>query len=80
MLKAYNGPKKITRLGTCRLRAVLKDEMHRLLFSVVPKRLTFLLGGRVCEDLGMVQRVYHINSENSFNSILFNSIQFNALI
>lgn len=36
--------------------------MHHLFFSVVAEGLVSLLGDKACEDLGLVKRVYHINT------------------
>lgn len=60
-LKDYNG-QSIECLGTCKLKVTVKDQVHHLLFSVVPEGLGSLLGDKDCENLQLVKRVYRINT------------------
>lgn len=60
-LKTYNG-QDIKTQGVCRLRVSVKNKTHHLLFVVVPDNLQSLLGDKACEELGLVKRVYCINS------------------
>ena len=60
-LKDYNG-KGIDSLGTCKLKVNVKGKVHHLLFSVVAEERDSLLGDKSCEDLGLVKRVYRINT------------------
>ncbi|KAL7851936.1 hypothetical protein SRHO_G00177210 [Serrasalmus rhombeus] len=63
LLKNYNG-QEIDCLGTCRLKITVKYKVHHVLFSVVAEGLDSLLGDKACEDLNLVKRVYHINSDS----------------
>lgn len=60
-LKDYNG-QSIECLGTCKLKVIVKNKVHHLLFSVVPEGLDSLLGDKACENLQLVKRVYRINT------------------
>ena len=60
-LKDYNG-KGIDSLGTCKLKVTVKGKVHHLLFSVVAEEGDSLLGDKSCESLGLVKRVYRINT------------------
>ncbi|XP_030596890.1 uncharacterized protein K02A2.6-like isoform X2 [Archocentrus centrarchus] len=61
-LKDYNG-QRIESFGTCRLKVRVKNKVHHLFFSVVAEECESLLGDKACEDLGLVRRVYLINTE-----------------
>ncbi|XP_039890321.1 uncharacterized protein K02A2.6-like [Simochromis diagramma] len=61
-LKDYNG-QEIESFGTCRLKVTVKDKVHHLCFSVVAEAHESLLGDKACEDLGLVRRVYYINTD-----------------
>ncbi|XP_019220499.2 uncharacterized protein LOC109204242 [Oreochromis niloticus] len=62
---AINGTLVTLRLdtGTCRLKVTVKDKVHHLCFSVVAEAHESLLGDKACEDLGLVRRVYYINTD-----------------
>lgn len=63
-LKDYNG-QRIDCLGTCTLKVTVKGKVHHILFSVVADGLVSLIGDKACEDLGLVKRVYRINTNVS---------------
>ncbi len=60
-LKSYNGQDI---KGVCRLKVCVKNKTHHLLFVVVPNYHQSLLGDKACEELGLVKRVYCINSHD----------------
>lgn len=61
-LKTYNG-QPIETKGVCRLTIQGKGKAQHLMFVVVPEDHESLLGDRACEDLGLVKRVFQLNSE-----------------
>lgn len=61
LLQAYNG-EPIKTKGKCRLRVQVKGKYHSLMFIIVPEGHESLLGDKACERLGLVRRVYSINS------------------
>lgn len=72
-LKDYNG-QRINCFGTCKLKVIVKEKVHHLLFSVVAEGLDSLLGDKACEDLELVKRVYPINTAVSTPSDSVDSI------
>ena len=61
-LKAYNGLPINTR-GKCRLKLKVKGKQYNLMFTVVPEGHDSLLGDEACERLGLVKRVYCLNTD-----------------
>uniref|UniRef100_A0A0S7EQV5 ribonuclease H n=1 Tax=Poeciliopsis prolifica TaxID=188132 RepID=A0A0S7EQV5_9TELE len=61
-LRDYNG-QSIECIGTCQLNVTVKGTKHLVFFSVVKEDRESLLGDKSCEELGLVKRVYHINTE-----------------
>nr|XP_061820643.1 uncharacterized protein K02A2.6-like [Nerophis lumbriciformis] len=72
-LKDYNG-RSIDSLGTCKLRVTVKGKVHYLLFSVVTEERESILGDKACEVLGLVKRVYLVNTDVSAQKIETDSI------
>ncbi|KAI3359278.1 hypothetical protein L3Q82_002793 [Scortum barcoo] len=70
-LKAYNG-QPIDTKGKCRLKVKVKVKEHNIMFVVVPDGHDSLLGDDACEKLGLVKRVYCINTnpQKSIESIV----------
>lgn len=55
-LKAYNN-QPIKTMGSC-------CRQHHLMFTIVPSGHESILGDKASEDLGLVKRIYQINSDN----------------
>ena len=70
-LKAYNGQPIETR-GKCRLKVKVKGKEHNLMFVVVPDVHESLLGDDACDRLGLVKRVYCVNTnaQKSIESVV----------
>jgi hypothetical protein len=62
-LKAYNN-QPIQTKGACRLNVTVKGKLHNMLFIVVPDGHKSLLGDKASEDLGLVKRIYQINTDS----------------
>lgn len=62
-LKAYNN-QPIKTMGGCRLKVTAKGRQHNLMFTIVPSGHESILGDKASEDLGLVKRIYQINSDN----------------
>lgn len=62
-LKAYNN-QPIKTMGSCRLKLTAKGRQHHLMFTIVPSGHESILGDKASEDLGLVKRIYQINSDN----------------
>jgi len=62
-LKAYNN-QPIQTMGGCRLKVTAKGRQHNLMFTIVPTGHESFLGDKASEDLGLVKRIYQINSDN----------------
>ncbi|XP_030587995.1 uncharacterized protein K02A2.6-like [Archocentrus centrarchus] len=60
-LKAYNN-QPIQTKGGCNLKVTAKGKQHNLLFTIVPAGHESLLGDKASEDLGLVKRIYQINT------------------
>nr|XP_023692958.1 uncharacterized protein LOC111856889 [Paramormyrops kingsleyae] len=67
-LKVYNG-QHIPTKGTCRLQVKMRNKIHHLKFVVVPGGHDSVLGDKACEDLGLVKRVYVINSGETKDTV-----------
>lgn len=65
-LMAYNNEPIETR-GGCRLKVTAKGKQHNLMFTIVPSGHESILGDKASEDLGLVKRIYQINSDDSEN-------------
>ncbi len=61
-LKAYNN-QPIKTKGGCRLKVTAKSKQHNLLFIIVPYGHESFLGDKASEDLGLVKRIYQINTD-----------------
>lgn len=62
-LKAYNN-QPIKTIGGCKLKVTAKGKLHNLMFTIVPNGHELILGDEVYEDLGLVKRIYQINSDS----------------
>lgn len=62
-LKAYNG-QPIETKGRSKLIVIVTDKQYSLLFVIIPSEHESLLEDKASEDLGLVKRVYHVNSAN----------------
>ncbi|XP_054864307.1 uncharacterized protein LOC129348265 isoform X1 [Amphiprion ocellaris] len=62
-LKAYNN-QPIKTMGVCRLIVTAKGKQHNIMFTIVPSGHESILGDKASEDLGLVKRIYQINSDN----------------
>lgn len=51
-------------MGCCRLKATAKGKQHNLMFTIVPSGHESILGDKASEELGLVKRIYQINSDN----------------
>ncbi|KAG1938993.1 retrotransposable element [Pimephales promelas] len=65
-LKAYNN-QPIRTMGGCRLKVTAKGRQHNLMFTIVPTGHESILGDKASEDLGLVKRIYQINSDKIDN-------------
>nr|XP_054592201.1 uncharacterized protein LOC107385304 isoform X1 [Nothobranchius furzeri] len=65
-LKDYNG-QPIECFGTCKLKVNVKGKVHHVNFSVVNEKCELLLGDESCEELGLVKRVYCIETDPKFD-------------
>ncbi|XP_026050672.1 uncharacterized protein K02A2.6-like [Astatotilapia calliptera] len=61
-LRAYNN-QPIQTKGGCRLKVTAKGKQHNILFTIVPDGHESLLGDKTSEDLGLVKRIYQINTD-----------------
>ena len=62
-LKAYNN-QPIQTKGPCRLKVTVEGKRHNILLIVVPDGHKSLLGDKASEDLGLVKRIYQINTDS----------------
>ena len=62
-LKTYNN-QPIQTKGGCRLKVMAKSKQHNLLFTIVLNGHESLFGDKASEDLGLVKRIYQINTDN----------------
>ena len=57
-LKAYNG-QQINTKGMCKLKVIIKEKEHQLMFVVVPDGHDSLLDDKACENVGLIKSVLH---------------------